>query len=167
MTGGVVFIDNNGIFNLSGGIICDNEGPRNGGGVGVKNAAFNMTGGTISGNFGGEINSSYSSGGGGVVLEENGDYSMSNWIISGNTAVSENNGRTCGGGVCVWELYTPGIFIKSEGGTIDDTNSAQKGKVVCIWSGREYGENPIRNTTAGPSVNMNSAIAGSAGGWEE
>jgi hypothetical protein len=52
-------------------------------------------------------------------------------------------------------------FTMSGGGIIDDTNSAQYGKVAYIYSG-EF----VRNTTAGPSVNMNSLIVGSDGGWE-
>jgi hypothetical protein len=192
-SGGGVFVDNNGVFNLSDGTISDNEGNRNGGGVCVENAAFTMTGGTISGNFGGDADSSYSSGGGGVLVDEGGSFIMSGGTISGNTAqssygaygggvlvwesgsftmsggaitgntVSAPSGRTYGGGVCVVLGYLEGIFTKNGGGVIDDTNAAQTGKVACIHDGWS---DSVRNTTAGPLVNMNSAIAGATGGWE-
>jgi uncharacterized repeat protein (TIGR02543 family) len=198
--GGGVFIDNNGIFNLSDGTISDNTAWESGGGVIVENAAFNMTGGTIRGNVAGDINSgSYGRGGGGVMVYERGIFNMSGgtiisntaqarsyaygggvWVdgigaftmsggaITGNTAaISSSSGETYGGGVYVeYDEYSrTGIFIKNGGGTIADTNSAQYGKVACIYpSGIS---SPImRNTTAGPSVNMNSAISGNAGGWE-
>jgi hypothetical protein len=192
-SGGGVLIYNNGTFNLSDGIISDNTAD-DGGGVCVANATFNMMGGTISGNFGGYITDSYSSGGGGVMVEEDGVFIMSDGTISGNTAqssygaygggvlvdesgaftmsggtitgntVTAPGGGTYGGGVCVMGLgLAHGIFTKNGGGTIDDTNSAQTGKVVCVYKGHDSN---VRNITAGPSVNMNSLIEGSAGGWE-
>jgi hypothetical protein len=194
-SGGGVQVYNNGAFNLSGGIISDNTGDRDGGGIYVANATFTMTGGTISGNFGGDITDSYSSGGGGVMVEENGVFIMSDGTISSNTAqssygaygggvligelgsftmsggtitgntVTAPSGGTYGGGVCVLNVLG-GAFTKNGGGIIDNTNSAQTGKVACVYDGSFYGTTFVRNTTAGPSVNMNSAIASSAGGWE-
>jgi hypothetical protein len=55
-----------------------------------------------------------------------------------------------------------GASIKNGGGVIGDTNAVQEGKVACI-----YNSGTLRNTTAGPSVNMNrSIIAGNDGGCE-
>ncbi|GHU84189.1 hypothetical protein FACS189473_0790 [Spirochaetia bacterium] len=54
-----------------------------------------------------------------------------------------------------------GIFTKT-GGTIDNTNSAASGKVAHVL----FGGVKARNTTAGPAVDLNNNIAGSAGGWE-
>jgi hypothetical protein len=192
--GGGVFVSNKGIFNLYDGTIRDNTGDRDGGGVCVTDAAFNMTGGSINGNFGGDITSSYSSGGGGVIVEDGGVFIMSDGTISGNTAqssygaygggvlvagsgsfamsggtitgntVTAPSGGTYGGGVCVQNKQT-GIFTKNGGGIIDDTNAAQTGKVACIYDGGFNGST-VRNTTADTSVYMHSAIAGDAGGWE-
>jgi hypothetical protein len=186
--GGGVLVYNNGTFNLSNGTIWDNTAEY-GGGVCVTNATFNMIGGTISGNIGGyggygggggvlvgengifimsggtisgnTAQSSYSAYGGGVLIRsDSGSFAMSGGTITGNTVTAPSS-RNYGGGVGV---LGQGIFTKNGGGTIDDTNSAQTGKVACIWNGG-WSE-IVRNTTAGPSVNMNSAIAGSTGGWE-
>jgi hypothetical protein len=193
-SGGGVLVHDNGTFNLSDGIISDNTGNGNGGGVYVTEATFNMTGGIINGNFGGDITDSYSSGGGGVMVGEEGVFIMSNGTIRNNTAqssygaygggvlvgedasftmsggtitsntVTAPRGGTYGGWVCVWGPVG-GIFTKNGSSVIDATNSAQAGKVACVYTGSISG-NAVRNTTAGPSVNMNSLIAGSPGGWE-
>ena len=194
--GGGVFIDNNGTFNFSDGAISDNEGNRGGGGVGISNATFNMTGGTISGNMGGDITSSNRKGGGGVSIEENGVFNMSNGTILDNTSealyiaygggvsvtygsftmtggditgntVTCSNGNTYGGGVFIADVFSESGTFTKNGGSIDDTNSAQTGKVACVSNYSGYTVYIERNTTAGPSVNMNSRIAGSAGGCEE
>jgi hypothetical protein len=191
MNGGGVYINNNGTFNLSNGIISDNEGNRDGGGVCVENGTFNMTGGEIKSNTGGDNTSSYSSGGGAVYISGNGVFYMSDGIISYNTAqssygaygggvlvgisgseigiftmlggsitgntVSADSGGTYGGGVYV----STGSSFAKIGGTIDDTNSADYGKVAYVSDGGK-----VRNTTSGPSDNMDSSIAGAAGGWE-
>jgi hypothetical protein len=190
--GGGVVVKNNGVFNLSDGSISDNTGYR-GGGVRVTNATFNMTGGTINGNFGGDVDAQdsiygggvsigkdgvftmsggtissntsqswYRAYGGGVMVEGDGSFTMSGGTITGNTVTAPSGRMTYGGGVCV---LSNGIFTKNGGGIIDDTNSAQAGKVACIYKGSSY-DYTVRNTTADLSVNMNSAIAGSDGGWE-
>jgi hypothetical protein len=102
-----------------------------------------MSDGEISGNTA----SSY---GGGVYVGYYGTFTMEGGKISGNTAHNQ------GGGVYV----DHGTFIKNGGGTIDDTNTANAGKVAYA------GEAKQRNTTAGPSVNLDSRINGLAGGWE-
>ena len=182
--GGGVFVDNNGIFNFSDGTISDNTSDWSGGGVSIGNATFNMTDGTISGNFsrggGGvavkngifnmfngtisanTVNSYDQTESGGGVKVSNGLFAMSGGTITGNT-VTLPSSITYGGGVYILG-YNGGIFTKNGGGIIDDTNSAQNGKAVYVSNAYLDFE---RNTTAGPSVNMDSRIAGSTGGWEE
>jgi hypothetical protein len=75
-------------------------------------------------------------------------------MISGNSA-------DYGGGVAVWDASGPS-FSKT-GGTIDATNSAIDGKVASV---DYYPYGKTRNTTADPSVNLDSRVTGSAGGWE-
>lgn len=174
--GGGVFIDNNGTFNFSSGTISDNSAHHSGGGVSVTGATFNMTGGTISGNL-----VEFLQGGGGVSVQEDGVFNMSNGTIcdnrgtyyGGGVAVKKPTssftmtggtitGNTAyhGGGVHINDNGGLGIFTKIGGGIIDDTNSGLGKAASC-----DFGDK-IRNGTAGPSVNMNSLIAGSAGGWE-
>jgi hypothetical protein len=156
-SGGGVFVASNGVFAMSGGTISGNTSSyygyhdsyynyySGGGGVYVAaNGIFTMSGGTISGNTA----SSY---GGGVFVASNGVFTMSDGTISGNIADS-----SYGGGV-----YSRGTFIKQGGGTIDDTNSASRGKVAYVYNGEKK-----RNTTAGPTDDLNSDISGSMGGWE-
>jgi hypothetical protein len=56
-------------------------------------------------------------------------------------------------------VYSRDTFTKT-GGTIDGTNSAPTGSVAYVSDGKK------RNTAAGPDVNMDSRVAGKAGGWE-
>ena len=117
---------------------------------------FTMNGGKISGN-------TTTTFGGGVFVV--GTFTMNGGEISGNTSPS------WGGGV-----YVNGTFTKT-GGTIygysasDTVNSnvvkdssgavqSDQGHAVYVSSSKR------RETTAGPSVNMDSRVAGSAGGWE-
>lgn len=141
-----VAIFGNGVFNMSGGAISDNKGR----GVYVSSGAFRMTGGIISGNTDKE---------GGGVYVYGGTFRMTGGTISGNTA-------NYGGGVFIL-VY--GSFAKM-GGTIDDTNSAENGKVVCYGyytiDNHEVRITKKRNTAAGTSVNMDSGVDGSQGGWE-
>ncbi|MDR2095242.1 MAG: fibronectin type III domain-containing protein [Treponema sp.] len=124
-------------------------------GVYVGGGSFTMSGGTISGNTtSSSSSSSYSSSYGGGVYVGSGSFTMSGGTISGNTA---SYSYSYGGGVYVGS----GSFTKTGGGTIDATNSAKNGKVAYVYSGDKK-----RNSTAGPDVNLNSNITGSAGGWE-
>ncbi|MDR3160748.1 MAG: InlB B-repeat-containing protein [Spirochaetaceae bacterium] len=155
-SGGGVAVYSSGTFTMSGGEISGNSSVTGGGGVDVSNGTFTMSGGEISGNY------SSSVGGGGGVYVSNGTFTMNGGEISGNSASDS------GGGVYV----SYGTFTKQGGGTIygSDASAALKntargdgyGHAVYVESG-----NPKkRDTTAGPGVNMNSGISGSAGGWE-
>jgi hypothetical protein len=193
--GGGVYINNSGTFVMSGGTISDNIANHDGGGICVENGTFNMIGGNITSNTGGDTNYSNTGRGGGVCISENGVFSMSDGTISdntaqslyyaygagvyvdgagsftmsggnisGNTTTATNN--TYGGGVFIFHDYPYeriGAFTKN-GGTIDNTNYAVYGKVACING--YLSADTERNTTSGPSDNMDSSIAGAAGGWE-
>jgi hypothetical protein len=133
-----------GAFTMSGGTISGNTvSSGSGGGVSVAIGTFMMTGGTISGNSA----SSYHGGG---VIVQGGTFTMSGGTISGNSA-------SYGGGVSVYG----GAFTKSGGGTIDNTNWAETGRVAYVLDGSKK-----RDSAAGPGVNLNSRVSGSAGGWE-
>jgi hypothetical protein len=158
---GGVYIAANGTFTMSGGTISGNTTSASHGGVvcggGVySSGVFNMSGGTISGNTASAYYD-YAYGGG---VYSSGVFTMSGGTISGNTATStytySNSFYSVGGGV-----YSSGTFRKEGGGTIDATNSATYGKVAYVSNGGKK-----RNTIAGPTVNLNSDIPGSAGGWE-
>jgi hypothetical protein len=89
---------------------------------------------------------------------------MSGGTISGNSASS-------GGGVYV---FSGGTFIKQSGGTIYGSNESDYSLRNTATYGADYGHavyvesSPvkIRNTTAGTGVTLDSAVSGSAGGWE-
>ncbi|MDR1904433.1 MAG: fibronectin type III domain-containing protein [Treponema sp.] len=137
-----------GSFTMSGGTISGNTG----GGVYVSSGSFTMSGGTISGNTARSFSSYSYSYGGGVYV--GGTFTMEGGTISGNIA----SPYSYGGGVCVG---SGGSFVKNGGGTIDANNSASYGNVAYISSG-----NKKRDAEAGPGDNLNSALPGSAGGWE-
>jgi len=158
-----------------------------GGGVCVygDRGTFTMNGGKISGN---SSTSSYSSGsssystssrGGGVCVFK-GTFTMSGGEISGNT--SSNSSSTSsfsgeGGGVYVASSQT---FTKTGGGTIygyaegdPNSNAVKNSGAVQMQTNRGHAvyvaSSPAkhRETTAGPTVDLDSKLAGTAGGWEE
>jgi fibronectin type 3 domain-containing protein len=171
-SGGGVYVSSGASFTMSGGEISGNTASSKGGGVYVSSGTFIMEGGTISGNIatkydgggvlnsggtftmsGGTISGNTATSDGGGVLNSGGTFTMSGGTISGNTATKYD-----GGGVYI----SHGRFTKSGGGIIDGTNSATSGKVVYVYSSPPK----QRNAAAGPGVDMDSNINGSAGGWE-
>ena len=157
--GNGVYVGENGTFTMSGGKISDNTGSSGGSGVILSGkVTFTMSGGTISGNNGS-----------GVAVYNGGTFTMSGGEIFGNTDFWN------GGGVHVAE----GIFTKT-GGTIYGYDSGDaKSNVVINKSGVVQNNaghavyvykssiiNYRRETTAGPTVNLDSSKAGAAGGWE-
>ena len=112
-----------------------------------------MEGGTIS------SNSSYY--GGGVYVHSGGSFQMEGGTISGNTA-------SYGGGVSV---SSGGTFTKTNGtitGYASDPVNGNRTTYNLDGHAAYVSSSPTkrRETTAGPSVNMDSRLAGSAGGWE-
>ncbi|MDR2185043.1 MAG: hypothetical protein LBO80_05170 [Treponema sp.] len=158
--GGVYVVGSGSVFTMTGGTISDNSGGNHGGGVYFNSSGgvFTMNGGTIS------SNSSNSNGGG--VSVNSGGFQMTGGTIGGNIARR-------GGGVFVSssstsfkkEPKTAGgtsgvIYGSGEGG---DSNQAVIGHAVCVNSAPEEKK---RNSTAGPGVTLNSAVDGTAGGWD-
>ncbi|WP_461255750.1 hypothetical protein [Treponema sp. R80B11-R83G3] len=144
-------IESSGTFTMNGGTISGNSYNTNfkyGGGVIIHGGTFSMNGGTIS------DNSAYGHGGG--VHIEGGTFVMSGGTISGNISGNPEY-STYGGGVYVGSV---GSFIKT-GGTIDETNVADVGKVAYNANGTKK-----RETAAGPTDNLDSSKTGAAGGWE-
>ena len=158
----------NGTFNMTGGTIRDNKTNQKGGGVNVYGGIFSMSGGIISGNTSiGDM-----AGGGGVAVLGSGTFIMIGGTISGNTSSAgggvyvsngtfnmlggtiNNNYAHDGGGLCIYS----GTFIKT-GGSIDNSNQA-------VLNGNIVSGDIIRNSIAGPNVNLDSRISGAEGGWE-
>jgi hypothetical protein len=153
---GVVVLKN-GTFTIGGGKVSNNSR-----GVYVKSGIFTISGGEISGN----------TSNGGVYVGQEGTFTMSGGEVSGNTSYY------LGGGVYVEQ---GGTFTKKNGGTIygytsennksnvvkDSSGTVEynHGSAVCAWPNNSHLYN-IRNTTAGPSVNLDSSLDGSNGGWE-
>jgi hypothetical protein len=116
-------------------------------------------------NAGSKISGNYGNG----VYVEYSTFAMKGGAVSGNSASSSSYDG--GGGVYVGGGST---FTRQwRGGTIygSDANSALKNTAT---DGDAYGHavyvetSParVRNTTAGSSIDMDSAQAGSTGGWE-
>jgi len=142
-----------GSFTMTNGTISGNTANRDGGGVSIHGGTFTMRGGIITDNT--------ARGSGGGVRIAIGNFIMHDGIISRNTAASNGGGVFRGGG----------IFDK-RGGTIagfanDPTNGnvvrdgtgviARRGHAVFVSASRR------RETTAGPSIQLNS---NRAGGWD-
>jgi hypothetical protein len=150
-SGGGVYVIG-GTFSMSGGSVNDNTG--SGGGVFVWTGTFSMSGGSVSGN-----SSSYN--GGGVSVWSNGTFSMNEGVVSGN------NTSGSGGGVYV---QSGGIFTKQQGAIIYGLNENDNalrntaGSVGSVYVSSS--PEKIRYTTAGTDIILDSAVSGSAGGWE-
>jgi predicted small secreted protein len=159
--GGVYLMSGN--FIMSGGKISGNNAGICGGGVYMSSGGttFTMSGGEISGN---------NAGLGGGLYMNNGTFTMTGGTISGNTA-SRGGGVSLSGGNAT--------FTKS-GGTITGYDSdPQNGNAVkdssgVVQSNRGHAvsiDNSLvsyerRETTAGPSVALDSSKSGAEGGWE-
>jgi hypothetical protein len=163
-----------------GSFIIGNTANGNGGGVLVFGGTFTMNGGTITGN-------TASGSGGGVYV--NGETFSSNYAQYVNAGTFTMNGGTItgnttsgdGGGVYVdrGDWQTPGTFVKN-GGTItgyasdmvngnvvknsSGTVRNNNGHAVCVRL--DYNTYFRRETTAGPTVNLDTTKSGTAGGWE-
>jgi hypothetical protein len=167
-SGGGVFV-RNGNFTMSGGNISGNTA-MTGGGVCVDGGHVTMSGGTISGNTakygggvygygtftmsGGTISDNIATGGGGVYVATAGTFSMTGGIILGNTASNR------GGGVYVATFNKTGgtIYGKNEGANSNTATADTQGHAVYVYSSPAK----YRDTTAGPTVNLNS---GTAANW--
>jgi len=163
----------NGTFNMSGGIItgCRANNISYGGGVTIQGASavFNMSGTAIISN---NIHSG-SRGGGGVHVRGGSTFNMFGGTISGNYISGETS---FGGGVYVDATSS---FIKT-GGTIfglDEgspdwnriTQNPGAGEFLSRGHAVYVASTPpkYRNNTADEVTNMNSATAGTGGGWED
>jgi fibronectin type 3 domain-containing protein len=167
-SGGGVFVDGeySGSLTLSGATISGNTVTGSGyvgGGVGIySGATFTMTSGTISGN-----RATSGGGVGGTDNTDGGRFIMSGGTISGNSATGASSYNGSGGGVYLQNKYT---FTKS-GGTIYGSNASTLSNTAVDGGAAVYiyissSTQRRRNTTAGPSVSLDSAKTGSAGGWE-
>jgi hypothetical protein len=164
--GGGVCKEGNSDFTMHGGTIGPNNRALSGGGVSILTTCiFYMYGGEISGNTA-SSSSNYFGNGGGVFAA--GSFEMYGGEISGNTA-SGTGADGNGGGV--YKTGT-GNFIKGGGTIYGDTNTSHSpgdientasssGHAVYIDLGTLK-----RNTTAGPSITLDSAIPYPGGGWE-
>lgn len=140
-----VAVDAEGVFEMSSGTI---DGNTKAGIAVYEYGTFTMSGGTISNNTVG-----------GVRVSDGGNFTMAGGTISGNTAYD-------GGGV-----YVGGAFKKT-GGTIYGSDASAFLQNKATRPGSPMGHavyassTKKRNTTAGQTVNLDSSISGSAGGWE-
>jgi len=127
-------------FTMNGGEISSNEGE---GGVSVEAGTFTMNGGTISGNV---YNNEYGYGGGGGGV----------CVFYDDTCTFTKKGGTITGYV---SDHVNGNVVKDSYGVVQ----SNKGHAVCVHSSPAK----RRESTAGPDVNMDSRVSGTAGGWEE
>ena len=161
--GGGVYVEDMGNFTMNSGEISGNTTGGNGGGVYIySGGTFTMHDGEISGNtasntsqFGG------TSSGGGVY----GSFTMENGKISGNTALTSGGGVSAGGtftksngtiyGYSASDTINSNV-VKRTSGLVENN----QGHAVYVDSSKR------RETTAGPDVNLDASISGTAGGWE-
>lgn len=149
--------------------------PQNGGGAGVclkyvgSVGTFTMNDGLISNNkvISGSTrldNGLYAQGGG-VCISDGGKFTLNGGIITGNTAsvygggVYANNVKKIGGGT-IYGNTPRDPYNRNVAGR------SYHGNVVYFSSSTVYNYSLRRESTAGPEVDLDSNIAGLAGGWE-
>jgi len=163
-------------YSYGGGVCVGSNNPGSSG-------SFVMNGGEISNNTVGGPSDYYGLGGGVAVLIDS-SFSMHGGIIASNKALSDyfDGISARGGGIYIWS--SSGRFIKS---SLADSNSSgiiygytegdSRSNYVTTTSGViangqghavYVSSSPVkrRETTAGPGVNLDSNVSGSAGGWE-
>jgi len=170
-SGGGVYVEN-GNFTMSGGKISDNT-------TSSRTPSFGSS-------WGGKAQSY----GGGVSFMSDRTFIMSGGEISGNTSSATRSATfddiySYGGGVCVSRET---IFNKTGGTIYGYTADDSKSNKIAIYYSQYASESVLndkgrghavyvdfnwpnpgkhRESTAGPDVNMDSSVAGAAGGWEE
>ena len=121
--GGGVYVKN-GAFTMSGGKVTGNSATEGGGGVRLDKGTFNMSGSAV-------ISRNTADGYGGGVDVNNGSFTMSGGSITGNTTTGDDANFCGGGGV---DVYNGGSFTMS-GGSITGNNSLRGGGVELNGSG--------------------------------
>ena len=121
--GGGVYVKN-GAFTMSGGKVTGNGASKDGGGVRLDKGTFNMSGSAV-------ISRNTADGYGGGVDANDGSFTMSGGSITGNTTTNESPNWSGGGGVCVFD---DGSFTMS-GGSITGNNSLRGAGVELVGSG--------------------------------
>jgi len=161
-----VFLQNGGIFDMSGGTIRNNHAYTHGGGVMVASvdSAFTMTGGTIRDNTAyntpTNIDPGFINTGGGVRVT-NGTFIMGSATLEDGTitsgTISGNTTTNNGGGVQVQN----GVFTMSAGAITGNTATNNGGGVWLNTGGLATGAR--LNMTAG-AISDNTATYGNGGG---
>ena len=121
--GGGVYVKN-GAFTMSGGKVTGNSASKDGGGVRLDKGTFNMSGSAV-------ISRNTADGYGGGVDANDGSFTMSGGSITGNTTTNESPDWSGGGGVFVFD---DGSFTMS-GGSITGNNAIRGGGVELVGSG--------------------------------
>ncbi len=179
ITGGThsgVYLVNQASFIMNGGKIANNKRSEDtstdiadvdgdcflgGGGVEVKNSAFTMTGGTITGNTVTveSIHSSVHGGGGGVYVDDNSTFTMTGGTITGNTVTVESiHFIVRGGGVYVHDNST----FTMTGGTITGNTAENISSSASGDGGGVYVHDNSTFTMTGSTITGNTA--GNGGG---
>ncbi|MDE6245096.1 MAG: right-handed parallel beta-helix repeat-containing protein [Treponemataceae bacterium] len=138
ISGGGIFIYNNGQAIIENTEISDNTANNNGGGVYVNNGTLTMNTGTIGGNTA-NVN------GGGIYVTDGATVTMSGGTIGGNKASQD------GGGVYITGNTDNASTFKMNDGKIGDENIAQNGGGVYVNDNSTF-------TMSGGEIKSNKAI---------
>ena len=143
--GGGVYVKN-GAFTMSGGKVTGNGASKDGGGVRLDKGTFNMSGSAV-------ISRNTAGGYGGGVDANDGSFTMSGGSITGNTTTNESPNWSGGGGVCVFD---DGSFTMS-GGSITGNNAIRGGGVELTGSGTMTVSGSVQITNNWQKGTLNSA----------
>lgn len=141
ISGGGIFIYNNGHAIISNTEISDNTANNNGGGVHVNNGTLTMNTGTIGGNTA-NVN------GGGIYVTDGATVTMSGGTIGGNKASQD------GGGVYITGNTDNASTFKMNDGKIGDENIAN----IAQNGGGVYVKDNSTFTMSGGEIKSNKAI---------
>ncbi len=143
--GGGVYVKN-GAFTMSGGKVTGNSASKDGGGVRLDKGTFNMSGSAV-------ISRNTADTYGGGVDVNNGSFTMSGGSITGNNAAGDSPDWSGGGGVFVFD---DGSFTMS-GGSITGNNAIRGGGVELTGSGTMTVSGSVQITNNWQKGTLNSA----------
>lgn len=164
--GGAVHVSSNGIINMKGGLIKENDATW-GGGVFVHsgwqgNATFNMSGGTIQNNRAmHDTRNQHRESGGGICTWSGGGDNIVN--ISGNAIIRNNKSAERGGGISIGtQGATNGNeFLNMTGGIVTGNEAGAAGGGIFVQANYKKNKNVVN--IFGGSITNNKMTGGGTG----
>lgn len=171
---GTVFIANDCVFDMKGGVIEENSASR-GGAVAVVSSTMNMSGGTIQNNAVHRESSQGAAYGGAIYVSNYEEYTIavgsqqpikcgdSKFVMTGGT-IQRNSADVYGGAICTLTNGNDGstgtCYVDIQQGTITENSASTGGGAISVW---DLGGKPTSNLSISGGEITNNSTAGNGG----